>query len=165
MKKVIKNLVGFLFIAVVILSCKKQENKDYLVSSTTPVLTSSFNAANLSFVNSGNIALSLSWTNPNYQFTTGLSSQDVSYLLEIDTTGSNFTNPQKQSITVSKDLGLSFTGSQFNNYLLNELLAPGVPHNIEIILKASLVNSAATLISNVVKLTATPYAIPPKVTP
>jgi hypothetical protein len=165
MKKIIKNLAGFLFIAIAIASCKKEETKDYLLNSTAPVLTSSFNAANLSFANSGNAALTLSWTNPNYQFSTGASSQDVSYLIEIDTTGSNFTNPGRQSISVTKDLGATFTGSQFNNYLLNELLAPAVPHNIEIRITASLTNSAAPLISNVIKLTATPYAIPPAVAP
>jgi starch-binding outer membrane protein SusE/F len=163
MKKTLKNLIGFLFIAITILSCKKEENKDYLLNGAAPVLTASFNAANLAFANADNLALNLTWTNPNYQFTTGVSSQDVSYLIEIDTTGSNFTNPQRQSIAVSKDLGQAFTGSQLNNYLLNELLAPGIPHNLEIRLKASLSNSAATLISNVVKLTATPYSIPPKV--
>lgn len=165
MKKIINNLAGLLFVSAVLLSCSKQENKDYLESSTPPVLTASFNAANLSFANADNTALSLSWTNPNYKFTTGLSSQDVSYLVEIDTTGSNFTNPQRQSITVSKDLGISFTGSQLNNYLLNELLSPGMAHNIEIRVTASLTNNAAPLLSNVVKLTATPYAIPPKVAP
>jgi starch-binding outer membrane protein SusE/F len=163
MKKSLKNLVGFLLITITMLSCTKQENKDYLLNSTAPVLTASFNAANLSFANANSTALSLNWTNPNYKFTTGTSSQDVSYVIEIDTTGSNFTNPQRQSISVSKDLGESFTGSQLNSYLLNELLNPGVPHNIEIRVTASLTNSAAALVSNVVKLTATPYSIPPAV--
>src|ERR1700712_1078985 len=132
MKKSIKNLFGFLFIAMMVLSCTKQENKDYLLDSTAPVLTASFSAANFNFANADNTILTLNWTNPNYKFSTGISSQDVSYLLEIDTTGSNFTNPQKQSISISKTLGTSFTASQLNNYLLNELLTPSVPHNLEI---------------------------------
>jgi hypothetical protein len=33
----------------------------------------------LSFANQGQEAIKLSWTNPDYTFTTGLSSQDVSY--------------------------------------------------------------------------------------
>lgn len=166
MKKVIKNLTGFLFIAIAIASCKKEETKDYLLNSAAPVLTASFNAANLSFANATSTALTLNWTNPNYKFTTGVSSQDVSYLIEIDTTGANFTNPNKQAISVTKDLGAMFTGSQLNNYLLNELLTPGVSHNIEIRITASLTSSAVVpLISNVIKFAATPYAIPPAVAP
>ncbi|MEP6749014.1 MAG: hypothetical protein ABJB86_14880, partial [Bacteroidota bacterium] len=68
MKKVIKNFTGFLFIAIAMASCKKEETKDYLLNSSSPVLTSSFNAANLSFVNATSSALTLNWTNPNYQF-------------------------------------------------------------------------------------------------
>lgn len=165
MKKIVKDLVGFILITLTMMSCSKQENKDYLLGSTAPVLTASFNPDNLSFANADNTALTLSWTNPNYKFSTGNSSQDVTYLVEIDTSGSNFTNPQRQSITVSRDLGESFSGSQLNTYLLNELLTPGVPHNLEIRVTASLVNSTAALTSNVVKLTATPYSIPPKVPP
>ncbi|MEP6748534.1 MAG: SusE domain-containing protein, partial [Bacteroidota bacterium] len=113
--------------------------------------------------NATSSALTLNWTNPNYQFTTGVSSQNVSYLIEIDTTGSNFTNPGRQSVSVTKDLGVTFTGSQLNNYLLNELLTPNVAHNIEIRVTASLTNSTAPLVSNIIKFTATPYAIPPAV--
>ena len=54
--------------------------------------------------------------------------------------------------------------SQFNDYLLNQLvLKPGQPHNIEIRVKSNLAANSATYISNVVSMTVTPYAIPPKV--
>ena len=164
-----KNILKLLFISSLLvtgmLSCTKDEHKDYLEGGTAPVLTASTTSPAVIFANADNQVLALSWTNPNYKFTTGLSSQDVNYIVEIDTTGANFTNPQKQSIAVSKDLGLSFTASQLNTYMLNELLAPGISHNIEIRVKAALVNNAATLISNTLKLTVTPYTIPPKIAP
>ncbi|HEY9364081.1 MAG TPA: SusE domain-containing protein, partial [Chitinophagaceae bacterium] len=101
-----------------------------------------------------------------YQFTTGLSSQDVSYLLEIDTTGAGFTNPLRQSIAISRELNISFSQGQLNDYLLNQLvLKPGISHNIEMRVKSYLGNNAVPLFSNVLKFTVTPYAIPPKVAP
>ncbi|MGZ3838414.1 MAG: SusE domain-containing protein [Flavisolibacter sp.] len=152
---------------LVLFSCKKDEHRIFYEGGTAPVLSASVNGSiPLSFANKDQEAVKFSWTNPGYQFTTGISSQDVSYLLEIDTTGSNFSNPQKQTVSVSKDLSKSFTQSAFNDFLLNQLvLAPGMPHNIEVRLKSSLVGGNASLTSNVLKFTATPYSIPPKVAP
>lgn len=148
-------------------SCEKDENKIYLEGGTPPVLSSSVSGdLNLSYANADQQALVLTWTNPNYQFTTGISSQDVSYLVEIDTAGANFTNPKKKVIAVSKDLSIAFLTSQLNDYLLNQLeLQVGVQHNLEIRVTSNLTNNSATLESNVLPFTATPYAIPPKVAP
>jgi hypothetical protein len=120
----------------------------------------------LSYANASNEAVAFSWTNPNYQFTTGISSQNVSYVLEIDTTGANFTNPNKKALAISQDLNLSISVGDFNDYLLNQLvLVPGKPHNLDIRIKSTLINSSVPLSSNVLKYTVTPYAIPPKVVP
>lgn len=149
-------------------SCKKDEYKNYLEGGVAPMLTASVNGTiPLSFANQANEAITLSWTNPNYKFTTGISSQDVNYLIEIDTTGANFTNPNKQTFSINKEVSRSFTTAQFNDYLLNQLvLKPGMPHNIEIRVKSGLGTiNAASLTSNVLKFTVTPYAIPPKVAP
>lgn len=155
------------FFMVVISSCKKDQVKDYLETRYPPTLTASTSDLSLSFADAAKEALKLTWTNPNYQFTTGASSQDVSYKVEIDIAGNNFTNPQKQTVSVSKDLSISFPVATFNDYLLNQLvLPPGVEANLEIRVISSLgTNGAASLISNVLAITATPYAIPPKVNP
>lgn len=160
-------LILFSFFTLVLFSCKKDEHKIYYEEGTAPVLTSSVTGSiPLSFVNQDKQALKLSWTNPNYQFTTGVSSQDVNYTIEIDTTGADFTNPLRQTITVSKELSRTFTQSQFNDYLLNQLvLTPDVPHNIEIRVSSSLAGGSVSLPSNVLKFVVTPYSIPPKVTP
>jgi hypothetical protein len=149
----------------VIISCKKDENKVFLEEGKNPVLTASTGVINLTFANADKEAVKLSWTNPDYRFTTGISSQDVSYLVEIDKKGANFTSNNKQTIAVSKDLVLSITVGQFNDYLLNQLvLKPGVPVEIEIRVRSSM-NGAATRISNALSYNVTPYAIPPKVDP
>ncbi|KIC95215.1 SusE domain-containing protein [Flavihumibacter solisilvae] len=165
MKMLYKICVLFLF-AATMWSCEKDENRINFEGGTAPVLAITDNAPELSFNNSAMEAFTLNWTNPDYQFTTGVSSHDVSYVIEIDTVGANFTNPVKHSVSISKDLSKSFTIGDFNDILLNSLqLKPAMQHNIEIRVKANIAVSAATLFSNVMQLTATPYSIPPKVTP
>ena len=155
-----------LFAVLFLWSCKKQESKIFVEGATPPVLVANKTTIALGFATKDNEAVRLSWTNPNYKFTTGTSSQDVSYLVEIDTTGANFTNPKKKTIGISKDLSLTLTQNELNDYLLNQLvLRPGVQTNIELRVIASLTGSTLPLTSNVLKYTVTPYAIPPKVTP
>lgn len=173
MKKLFKNIFFLATLISVFASCKKEENKVFFEGGTAPVLTASVSSSiPLSFANKDAEAVKFTWTNPNYQFSTGLSSQDVSYKLEIDTTNSagtlnpNFTYTGKQTIAVSKDLSLSITQGLFNEYLLNQLvLTTGTTHYIQVRVTASLVNNNAVLISNVLKFAVVPYAIPPKVTP
>jgi starch-binding outer membrane protein SusE/F len=170
MKKLAKVFLNIFLIATVVASCKKEENKIFYEGGTAPSLTATTNSGAsdviLGFATQTELAVKFSWTNPAYQFTTGVSSQDVSYTLEIDTAGANFTNPNKKSVVLSKLLSLSITQAELNDYMLNQLqLAPRMPHTLEIRVKSSLVNNSAVLISNVIQLTTTPYTIPPKVNP
>lgn len=170
MKKFIKIFSHLFLLAMVVTSCKKEENKIYYEGGTNPVLTAVTNSGTpevtMGFATQSENAVTFNWTNPDYKFTTGVSSQDVSYTLEIDTAGANFTNPNKKTVVLSKLLTLKLTQSELNDYMLNQLvLAPSIPHTLEIRVKSSLVNNSAVLISNVVTLTVTPYTIPPKVNP
>lgn len=152
---------------LVFFSCKKEISKVIYQGGTAPTLTASQTGTiPLSFANKDQEAIRFSWSNPGYQFSNGVSSQNVSYKIEIDTTGSNFTNPNRKIISVSNDLGLSISQNDFNDYLLNQLnLKPGMSHNIEVRVTSYLVNNSAPLSSNVLKFTTTPYSIPPKVAP
>jgi len=168
MKSIIKRLFLSSVMIAVLWSCSKDEKKDYFEGGTAPVLTTSISdSIPLTYAAKDQTALQLSWTNPDYKFTTGISSQDVNYVIEIDTAGANFSNPAKQTVAISKDLSRTFTQSEFNDYLLNQLvLKPGVSHNLEIRLKAGIGStSAVPLVSNVLAFKVTPYAIPPKVVP
>lgn len=164
-----KKLSNIFILSALILSgiwsCKKEEKRVIFTGGTAPALIASVTGnIPLSYANKDNEAFQLSWTNPNYQFNTGISSLNVNYNIEIDTTGSNFTNRNKQVVSLGTDLSNTFIQSVFNDYLLNQLqLTPGAIHNIEIRLTAFLVGGAEPLMSNVLKFTVTPYAIPPKV--
>jgi len=166
MKNISKYVFLLVLLTTLVWSCSKDENKIYFEGGTAPVLTSSKTAITLSFLTKSAEAVTFSWTNPNYSFTTGISSQNVSYVLEIDTTGANFTNPNKKAIALSTDLSLSIPDSTFNDYLLNGMaLVPAKPHNLDVRIISTLTNSSVPLYSSVLKFTVTPYAIPPKVVP
>jgi len=166
-----KNIFKFLFISVLltctIMSCSKEEAIDYYLGGTNPVLSSSLTGSiPMSYATASSNAISFSWTNPNYTFQTGVSSQNVTYTLQIDTTGSNFTNPNMKSLPVPTDLGVTILQSDLNDYLLNTIvLLPGVSHKVEMRVVSSLTNNTVQLYSNVLKFAVTPYAIPPKVNP
>ncbi|MEO7444882.1 MAG: SusE domain-containing protein [Ferruginibacter sp.] len=168
MKKII-TYTGLLVLAVLVLaSCEKDENKIYYEGGTAPALSANKTGSiPLSFLNKDNEAITFNWTNPNYSFTTGLSSQDVNYILEIDSLGGNFSSAGKISISVGKDLTKTLTQSELNDLLLNQMvLTPGRIYNLQARIKSNIASSASTqLISNVLSFTVTPYAIPPKVNP
>ena|ERR1700694_1627197 len=165
MKMTIK-IFAVLLAAGLFFACKKNVSEVTYQGGTPPVLSANNATISLTYATKDNEAVKLSWTNPNYKFSTGLNSQDVSYLLEIDTTGSNFTNPARKVIGLSKDMSISLTQNDLNGYLLNDLnLVAGVPHNIEIRITSTLANGSVPLRSNVLKYVLTPYSIPPKVAP
>lgn len=147
-------------------SCKKEENKIFFEEGTAPALTASVSGTiPLSFANKDLEAVKLTWTNPNYKFTTGLNSQNVTYQLEIDTTGANFTNPSRKILAISSELSLRMTQNDLNDYLLNQLqLNTTMSHSIQMRVRSS-IGAAVPLYSNILTFTVFPYAIPPKVAP
>ena len=160
MKNLIKSLLSIFLVAVVFASCKKEENKVFYQGGTDPVLTASTTTDMvLDSTNAANrIAIVFNWTNPEYQFNTGISSQDVTYILQIDTTGSNFTNPKIQEAAISKNLRYSPTVKEFNAFFNKMELKYGLAHNIEFRIKATLANGLAVpLYSNIIKIVITPY--------
>jgi hypothetical protein len=151
MKKILQTILFAAAVVVIAASCKKQETKIYYEGGTPPVLAADRSSVTLNPASKNNTAVAFSWTNPNYNFTTGVSSQDVSYILQIDTAGANFTNPNKQEISVNKDLGVKLTVADLNGYLTKLALEPDLPHSLEVRIVASLKGSLP-LASNVVKI-------------
>ena len=164
MKKIINKLLFSSLLATTLFACKKDENRIYAEGGTAPVLKASTNAINLDFRKEGEVGFVLEWTNPNYQFTTGISSHDVNYQIEIDTAKANFNSPNKITVALSRDLAYRFTIKDLNALLGNTLkLTEDVPYTLEFRVKSFLSTGALPLYSNKVTATATPYAPPPKV--
>jgi starch-binding outer membrane protein SusE/F len=158
MKKIIHLALSLVAFVAIVSSCKKVENQVTFDGGTAPALTSN-NAAPLVLLiaNKDNPAIAFSWTNPNYKFNTGTSSQDVTYTLQIDTAGSNFKNPKMSETVISKSLALALTVGELNKKLLSMELPWGVSKNFNARIKSSLINNTVPLFSNVVNFTATAY--------
>lgn len=154
-------------LSMLVWSCKKDENIDYYNGGTSPVLNASDTSLKLVSANAMQNSITLNWTNPNYQFSTGISSQNVNYQLQIDTLGSNFTNPNMFVVTIASNLSKTFTVDELNSDLSNKMgLATGVQHTVQMRVVSSLgSNGAASLASNVLQFKTTPYSPPPAVTP
>ncbi len=158
MKKIIHFALSLIALAVIVSSCKKVENQVTFDGGTAPALSSNSTAPIVLLVaNKDNPAFTFNWTNPNYKFNTGVSSQDVTYTLQVDTTGANFTNPRKGEIVISKELSKSLTVKEINTVLLAMNLLEDMPHNMEIRVKSTLANNSVPLYSNVIKIVMTPY--------
>ena len=158
MKKMINQIFTLTLMVALFASCNKDENKDYYEGGTAPVLKATVSTPQiLDILLKNSQAVVFSWTNPNYKFTTGISSQDVSYILQMDTTGNNFTGKKIQEKAISKDLSTTLTIGELNTYLLTMGVLEDLPHNIEFRIKSTLANGSVPLYSNVIKLVFQPY--------
>ena len=166
MKKIFR-LVAFSVFLFGISSCEKTETKDYYEGGTPPVLSASTATVTLESGQEANTAIVLNWTNPEYKFTTGLSSHDVTYTLEMDTLGANFNSSKKASAVISKDLTKTYTVGELNSILGNDMLLQLNPRrNYTMQLRViSSIGSSVKLISNVISFTTKPFQPPPKVAP
>jgi len=167
MHTIFKPLIASCLLAALISSCKKEETKIYFEGGTAPVLAGSTAAVRLEPGEEANVAIIFSWSNPAYKFTTGGSSHDVSYLLEIDTAGAvPFASSRKQSISISKDLSYTFTVGALNALLGNSMLLqlnPRRTYNMQARVTSSLTGGNAKLTSNTIAFTVRPFPPPPKV--
>ena len=173
MKKFIYNVLFFAGAATTLLtSCKKDYAKVYFNGGTAPVLTATAtDSIPLPLSDTTGNAVTFNWTNPNYQFSDGISSMNVTYYLEFDTV-SSFNSPILQTVAISSSLSQTFTVSSLNALLANKmLLAAGMQHTVDVRLQSFI--SAYTsgsapvspLVSGSLSFTVTPYVIPPAVTP
>lgn len=157
MKKITKLLFLTALVSIGLGACKKDENQIYFQSSTPPVLTSTKTAVVLDIANKDNPAFTLAWTNPNYSFTTGLSSQDVNYTIQIDKSGGAFASADLQEFAISKDLSKTFTVKEFNTLVAKMNIPENVATPVIIRVKAFLGTNAAIVYSNTLNMTVTGY--------
>lgn len=168
MKNTIKSFVLLASLITLLAGCEKEENRIFFNGGTAPTLTASQTGTlPMAFVNAALPAVTLKWTNPNYAFTTGVSSHDVAYTVEIDRAAANFASANKKVLVIAKELSYTMSQNELNDIILNQLqLAVATPHSIQMRVTAAITGAAGSaLTSNVLTFTTTPYAIPPKVTP
>ncbi len=163
MKKIFNYLIVLGTCSVLFAACKKDDStRVTYLSGTDPVLTGTYNTSasdvSLAKVNSDKVAMNISWTNPEFQFTDGISSQDVNYTIEIDKDGNNFASAA-EVVVVAKELSYAITQGELNKAITKSLELPyGVSYNLDMRVVAR-INQAVkpALVSNVIKFTTTPY--------
>jgi hypothetical protein len=156
----------FLFLLVAFTACNKVENKIFYEGGTPPTISANKTVVTLEPGLESNEAIVFSWSNPNYRFTTGISSQDVTYTLELDTLGGNFNSGAKFTNQISSDLSFRYTVGQLNAILGNNMLLqldPRREYTIEARVTSSIGSSLKLTSTNKVSFKVTPFPPPPKV--
>ena len=157
--RAIKNfLVLFAGLFVVTTACEKIEDLPYYDKGTVVSLTSSATAVTPTPADSVTEVISFSWTDPAYATDTS----NYKFILELDSTGRNFAKKITKEVMGKRTVG--FTGREINAALLNYGFALGVPKDVDVRVVSSYGNNNEQYISNVVKVSITPFNDPAKLT-
>src|SRR5580698_5025402 len=101
---------------VLLTSCNKNNSSVYFNGGTAPVLTATAaDSISLPLSDTTATAVTFTWTNPNYEFSDGASSLNVSYYLELDTVGGNFSSPALAQIGLTSQLSATYTVAHLNS--------------------------------------------------
>jgi hypothetical protein len=154
MKNIYKLLTLVVAIIFVIAACTKVADLPHYDNGTVVKLTASKTAVTPTPADSITSVIAFSWTSPNYAQDTSL----YKFILEIDSTGRNFAKESIKIITGS--LSTTLTGKELNAILLNYGFSLGVPYTLDIRVTSSYGNNNERYLSNVVKVSVTPYNDP-----
>ncbi len=160
MKYISKILLATMALAVFFTACKKIDNLKKVEAlpvyqlGISPVLSSSLTAVAPTLADSNKAVVNFLWSNPKYSN----DSTTTKYILEIDSTGKNFAKEQTKTVTGA--LITSITGRELNAILLNLGFKLNVAQTIDVRLISSYSNNNERYMSNVVKVTVTPFADP-----
>jgi starch-binding outer membrane protein SusE/F len=160
MKHILKFVLTSVIVAGLFSSCSKIDNLKkveplpvYLLG-VSPVLSTSSAAVAPTLADTSRTVVTFSWTNPKYAQDSSL----YKYILEIDTTGKNFANEKTRIVTGA--LNTALTGRELNAFLLQLGFKLGVAQSMDVRLISSYGNNNERYMSNVVKVTVTPFADP-----
>jgi hypothetical protein len=159
MKNILKGFLLMISAAIVFAACKKTDSLPYYPTGTAPVLSSDVTTFAPAPADSDNVALTFSWTSPNY----ATDSSTVKYIIQVDSAGKDFS--KAQSAVVTGILSNAFTAKQFNNMLIALGFEFGVTYSADVRVISSYANNNDQKISNVITLQVTPYVVPAKVLP
>jgi len=142
-------------------ACETDLLKTTITDGTAPVLTSTASQITLLRADSANSALSFNWTSANYLDDTSNGNVVGLYFVEIDKTESF---SAAEVIATGNNKQLSYSVYKLNKLMLDMKLPADVASDIFVRVK-SVFFSEDTLVSNILKLSVTPYTtvIPPAI--
>jgi len=154
MKNIKKYLSLAAILVLIVSACTKVADLPYYDKGQPVTLTASKTAVTATPADSVTPVIAFNWTDPNYKQDSLL----YKFMLEIDSTGRNFTKKSIKIVTGAQTTSL--TGRELNNILLNYGFALGTPYDLDIRVTSSYGNNNESYLSNVVKVRVTPYNDP-----
>lgn len=136
-------------------ACKKDENKAVTTNGTASTVSASSTTLvlNKNKANSGDTSILFTITKANYGY-----SAATTNVLQIDSMGDNWKKPQTIIMTAgATNQGIST--NDFNALLLKLNLAPSKSSQIQVRVMNSVSSSIASVYSNILTLSVTPYSI------
>jgi len=158
MRKIFNSLLIVMVLTFFLTACEKIADLPNHNLGNPVTLTPSTTTLTPQIADSSKTVLTLNWTYPNYATDTA----NMKYIVEIDSTGRNFAKEVTKTIT--KNLSTTYTGRDLNTILLNYGYSLGSPVKLDVRVTSSYANNNERYVSNVVKLTVTPYSDPSKLT-
>ena len=144
-------------VVTLITACDKVDSLPLYKSATATTLSASASSIAVLPADSSKIAITLSWSYPEF----AIDSTTAKYVIEIDSTGRNFSKAVTR--TINGSLNTSYTGKEINAILLAYDFKIGVAYDMDIRITASYANNNNQLTSNTIKVKMTPYKVPPKI--
>jgi hypothetical protein len=156
MRKILNLFLFITAIGFVVSSCDKVDTLRNYSSGTAVTLTASKTAVAPTVADSTANVVTFSWTSPKY----ATDSSNYKFLVEIDSTGKNFS--KEFTKTIMGSLNTSLTGRELNAILINYGYTLGVPVTLDVRVTSSYKNNNEKYTSNIVKVSVTPYSDPSK---
>lgn len=154
LNKIMLLAVSILFM---VSACEKVPELPFHPDGIESVLSSSATTLAPLPADSNKTVLTLDWTSPEYSTDTAT----VRFIVQIDSAGRNFSKATSKELIGKRTLSL--TAKELNTIMLDYGFEFNKPYNLDMRVISSHNNNNERKFSNTVKLTATPYKIPPKV--
>src|SRR5687768_8711652 len=156
MKKLL-SLFSFATVSLLLMNgCSKIDDLPQYDLGSPVTLSASKTSVAPTPADSTNKVVAFSWTSPNYATDT----TNYKFIIEIDSTGRNFSKATKLEARGKLDTALN--GRDLNAMLLNYGFTLGTPYTLDIRVTSSYANNNERYLSNVAKLTVTPFSDPSK---
>lgn len=151
MKKFIPASAAALTLMLILAACTKVKDLPFFANGTAVTLSSSVTSVAPAPADSLNAVVSFSWTNPGYASDSGT----YKYILEIDSTGRDFSD--KTTKIVTGTLSTSLSGKELNAILLNYGFSLGTPSELDVRVVSSYGNNNEQYTSNIITITVSAY--------
>jgi hypothetical protein len=154
-----KTYLLFALMLIAVSACDKEGDKlKFLGASSDIVLTvSSTNDLVLTQPQASFSSLQFQWTNPVFRFSNGENTQDITYTLQIDKDGGDFTGSKVGNIEYKSAVAVTFNVKSLNTALAAVELPDGQLNSFQFRIKASLTNGPAPFYSNLIKMKIATY--------